>query len=309
MIIIVIILSVIISFALSYFILRKESLKRCEILKTQESYLISEIQKLNEEKDLIIKSNYDLRVTEQNKTAQRIKELTEELAQEVAEKRIAATQQMYAAYLSYSETIDNSYLEIEKEFDKSILELELDKQKAEKELLGIKSKLSAGIEACLREQEKKDNAKFYMINIAEDDLSDIDKLDKMKYFIKNKDIIAKLIWNTYIQKPTNDLCNRVIGTSTKTGIYKITNTTNGKVYIGQSVDITTRLKTHIKAGLGIDASSTSRLYNEMQKYGVWNFTFELLEECKKDELNEKEKFWISMYRSNEFGLNSTKGNK
>ena len=47
----------------------------------------------------------------------------------------------------------------------------------------------------------------------------------------------------------------------------------------------------------------------MQNTGVWNFTFELLEECPRDKLNEKERFWIEMYQSNKVGMNLTKGNK
>ena len=47
----------------------------------------------------------------------------------------------------------------------------------------------------------------------------------------------------------------------------------------------------------------------MQKEGVWNFSFELLEECSRNLLNEKERFWIEMYQSDKFGLNTTKGNK
>jgi hypothetical protein len=45
----------------------------------------------------------------------------------------------------------------------------------------------------------------------------------------------------------------------------------------------------------------------MQTYGVWNFTFEVLEECSKEELNEKEKKWIELYQSNTVGYNGTKG--
>ena len=47
----------------------------------------------------------------------------------------------------------------------------------------------------------------------------------------------------------------------------------------------------------------------MQLTGVWNFTFEVLEECSRDKLNEKERFWIDMYQSNKVGMNLTKGNK
>ena len=46
----------------------------------------------------------------------------------------------------------------------------------------------------------------------------------------------------------------------------------------------------------------------MQKYGLYNFTFEVLEECKSNELDEKEKIYIYLYDSYNFGLNGTKGN-
>jgi len=47
----------------------------------------------------------------------------------------------------------------------------------------------------------------------------------------------------------------------------------------------------------------------MQKDKIWNFTFELLEACPKELLNEKERFWINMYQSNIYGLNTMKGIK
>ena len=80
-------------------------------------------------------------------------------------------------------------------------------------------------------------------------------------------------------------------------------------YIGQSVNIQDRFKQHVKCGLGIDASATNKLYKAMQQDGVWNFSFELMEECSRTELNEKEKFWIQMYQSDIYGYNSTSGNK
>lgn len=72
------------------------------------------------------------------------------------------------------------------------------------------------------------------------------------------------------------MCNRVLG-KTVCGIYKITNLIDGKIYVGQSVNIPERFKQHVKCGLGIDASATNLLYNAMQETGVWNYMFELLE--------------------------------
>lgn len=35
--------------------------------------------------------------------------------------------------------------------------------------------------------------------------------------------------------------------------------------------------------------------------GVENFSFELIEECSRDELNEKEQFWQEYFKAKEFG--------
>lgn len=127
--------------------------------------------------------------------------------------------------------------------------------------------------------------------------------------MRNPEVLNKLIWKTYFERPTSDLINRIIGVNKIiTGIYKITNNLNSKVYIGQSVDISTRLKAHIKAGLGID-SSNNKLYTEMKDIGVENFSFEIIEECERAQLNERERFWIEYYQSTDFGYNIQKGNK
>lgn len=45
----------------------------------------------------------------------------------------------------------------------------------------------------------------------------------------------------------------------------------------------------------------------MQEYGLQNFTFEILLECNRDELNEKEKYFISLYQADTYGYNSNIG--
>ncbi len=46
----------------------------------------------------------------------------------------------------------------------------------------------------------------------------------------------------------------------------------------------------------------------MKKYGVENFTFEILEQVDKTKLNEREIYWIDFCKTKDFGLNSTRGN-
>lgn len=73
------------------------------------------------------------------------------------------------------------------------------------------------------------------------------------------------------------------------GIYKITNNTNGKSYIGQSIDIKTRWRNHKTA---VDDCA---IHSAIRKYGVQNFSFEIIEECTSNELNKREIYWMEYY--------------
>ena len=85
------------------------------------------------------------------------------------------------------------------------------------------------------------------------------------------------------------------------GIYKVTNKINGKVYIGQSVDIGRRWRQHMTAKDDI------YFHKAIQKYGVENFEWEVIEQCKKKDLDEREIYWIEYYDSFNKGYNRTKG--
>ena len=80
------------------------------------------------------------------------------------------------------------------------------------------------------------------------------------------------------------------------GIYKITNQLNGHCYIGQSRDIITRWKNHkIASHNENDKGYNYPLYQAIRKYGIDNFSFEIIEECDVNELNNKEHYWIKYY--------------
>ena len=79
------------------------------------------------------------------------------------------------------------------------------------------------------------------------------------------------------------------------GIYKIENLVNGKVYIGQSVDIYKRWTEH--KDCITSKKGYKPLYRAFRKYGVDNFNFEIIEKCSKEELNEKEIYYIEQYRA------------
>lgn len=92
------------------------------------------------------------------------------------------------------------------------------------------------------------------------------------------------------------------------GIYKIENLINHKCYIGQSIDVHRRWTDHKRLyKVETDAGYNYPIYRAFRKYGIENFSFELLEECLASELNEKEKMYIRKYDSFFNGYNQSFG--
>lgn len=93
------------------------------------------------------------------------------------------------------------------------------------------------------------------------------------------------------------------------GIYKITNKINNKCYIGKSSNIEERWKYHIE-NRNSSREYDKPLYKAFRKYGIENFSFEIIEELVNYEnSNEREKYWIEYYNcfGGDKGYNATKG--
>lgn len=232
---------------------------------------------------------------------------------------------------SYCDALDDSYTNKEQEYDKSIEALnemiiqqtkeasvalenlkadylrQLDETKAE--LNKIYATYHAAREAMLREEEVKNTRSFYSLEIDKKFAHDITILNSIKDSLSDNRPLLMAMWSAYYLKPSNDLAARVLGSGTKTGIYKITNPDLGLSYIGQARDIKERWRDHQKAGLGIDTPSNNKLYAAMERYGIEAFTFELLEECPIVQLNEKEAYYIDLYDTYNYGFNSNTGVK
>lgn len=181
-------------------------------------------------------------------------------------------------------------------------------EKTRKELDSIKHTRDAAIEAARLDKKIQENLSDYCLVLSQSDIEDIHRLEEVKKLLHNKRVLSMLIWQTYISKPFKTLIAKILNSSFPViGIYKITNTITGESYIGQSVNISDRFCEHAKCGLGIDTPAGNKLYKSMQEYGIQNFSWQVIEKCKREELNEKEKFFINLYNAVEFGLNSSKG--
>ena len=197
----------------------------------------------------------------------------------------------------------NEQINIQKEEAQQSLNLILE------ELEDYRKKREVINEAILREKELKEKEAFYKINISENDIEDIEVLKTIEYKLKNREALNKLIFDVYISKPMKEMIKRVLCGGTPSGIYKITYIPTGEAYIGRSTDVSNRFKEHILSCFSIGHIAHSSLHTKMARDGIWNFTFELLEEVDKDKLNEREKYWIDFYDTKTYGLNEKRGNQ
>jgi group I intron endonuclease len=92
------------------------------------------------------------------------------------------------------------------------------------------------------------------------------------------------------------------------GIYKISNLSNGKVYIGQGKNIHKRWIEH-KWELNNHKHHNSYFQRSWDKYGKDNFSIEVIEKCQLEDLNDRETYWIRFHKSNirEYGYNANDG--
>lgn len=171
----------------------------------------------------------------------------------------------------------------------------------ENDLNNYQSKVDATVEASKRELEKQQDVNFYKLNLTELDIQEIKKLREILPYFRNAEPINKVIYKVYYEKPYTDLIGRVIGQKAITGIYKITNLNNGMCYIGQAVNIADRWKQHIKRGVGAEAPTQNKLYPVMYALGPESFTFEVVEECDRPQLSEREQYWQGVYHAKDFG--------
>lgn len=280
--------------------------------------IYEETERLKAEYELYKTTNETI-LSENNKLTTQIEEGKKHLS--TIQNAIDNQQEMSSnAFKNYCDILEKKYKEVEEEHDMEIealntaysnLQLKLLREADEvrSDLDKIKATRAAAIEAARREKDIENNLTFYCLDISDADKIDIAKLEALKPSLNKPRVLSMLIWQTWFQKPLKALSANVVGATDATGIYKITNIKTKECYIGQAIHIKDRFIEHAKCGLGIDTPAGNKLYKAIQEFGLWNFSFEVLEECPREQLNEKEKYYIDLYSSYDYGYNSTRGNK
>ena len=280
--------------------------------------IYEETERLKAEYELYKTTNETI-LSENNKLTTQIEEGKKHLS--TIQNAIDNQQEMSSnAFKNYCDILEKKYKEVEEEHDMEIealntaysnLQLKLLREADEvrSDLDKIKATRAAAIEAARREKDIENNLTFYCLDISDADKIDIAKLEALKPSLNKPRVLSMLIWQTWFQKPLKALSANIVGATDATGIYKITNIKTKECYIGQAIHIKDRWVEHVKCGLGIDTPAGNKLYKAIQEFGLWNFSFEVLEVCPQNQLNEKEKYYIDLYSSYDYGYNSTRGNK
>lgn len=159
----------------------------------------------------------------------------------------------------------------------------------------------------LMERERKEKERFFVIDISENDKADLKLIASFEEQFHNKEVLNRAVFDTFIKKPMNEMIKRVLEGRSPSGIYMITNILTNEIYIGRAVSVDKRWQEHCKSCFNIGTIAHSTLHTRMAKEGIWNFSFQLLEEVPKDKLSEREKYWINFYQTKEYGMNERAG--
>lgn len=322
-------IAIVFSFGVFHYNKKKDYLKEIERLKEDKEFFILENKTLENIKEKSERELWQLQekikplYAEEEKIKIRIEEKTSQLEKTIqlyssttedAKRNMDQALQLIAertqekiksAEMDYRDLYGSMGVAYEEAQDRLIAETAVIRSELDK----ISSTRTAAIKAALKEKKIEEDPSFYSLSIEQNDLDDIKLLERIKDKLHQPRVLCMLIWSTYYQKPMSQLCSNILGGDTISGIYKITNLETKECYIGQAVDVAKRWKDHAKCGLGIDTPATNKLYKAMKEYGLYNFSWELIERCSKENLNEKEKAFIEIYSSKDYGYNSTAGNK
>lgn len=271
-------------------------------VKLQEYYdLVNQITSATLEKNSILSENEKLK----KEKSEQIQNYYQETLQNIQEKLSNHLEIISKQYQDAEDEYKNTYLQTMQDYNAQHLNAMQKKQKELENINNIIADMKAISDAAIanniRQEQIKQQENFYKLQLSEKDIEEIAEIKKIATKLRNPELLNKVLWKIYYEKPYTDLIGRVLGSNIHTGIYKITNLENKMCYVGQSVNIAERWKQHIKRGIGAETPTKNKLYPAMQSIGVENFSFELIEDCDKTLLNSREDYWQEYFKAKEFG--------
>lgn len=267
-------------------------------LEAETKRLIEENNRLSSQRDSTLEQinilNNSISAMEQQ--AQEAADLFYQSKMEIAQENLARSLAIEAQ--NYQDNIAS----FEMQYQETVAEFMESYKALEGNVALMRSTNDAAVAAAKRAEEMKDQQDYYRIQLSAADLHEIELLREVEPYLRDKEPLNKVIWKYYYEKPTTDMIGRVVGSGVHTGIYKLTEIATGKCYVGQAANIADRWKQHIKRGVGAEAPTRNKLYPAMIAAGPENFTFEVVEECARALLDEREDYWQDYFKAKEFGF-------
>lgn len=297
---------------------RKQNQKLEELENNKRNYLEVQLQGIikqcdqaeHERQQLILKR--DATARERMIETERLEELKNHSRQILSTEKKRLESEINAIRTVKMQQLNNEFaarLELlEEQFAEKQTKINTELAECENTLQQFKNIQAAVNEAVRRRKEIEENEIFYSIDVSETDQEDIAILQSMDARLHNRDVIPKLIWELFIRRPAQEMIKRVTGGRDVGGIYKISYKNTGEAYIGKTTNFSTRWQNHIKTAIGLEGAARSTLHNRMAKDGLWNYTFEILEEVDKDHLSAREAYYIDLYGA-KTQLNMKEGSK
>lgn len=172
------------------------------------------------------------------------------------------------------------------------------------ELDDFRSKRAVINEQIRREQELETEIDSHRILLSVADKEDINFLLTIEHKINNKQVLYKLIWTEYLQRPFNQMLNNIFGSNIpKNVIYCIETIDKNKKYIGKTAsEVSKRWTDHVKTSLNIGTVAKTKIHTAM--FNHWDeFIFSVIEIVDKEKLTDREKYYISFFESDKYGFN------
>ena len=244
-----------------------------------------------------------------NQTLYKIRE--EELNNLIENKKKAELEKLDKEVEEWAESAQEA-AEFCAETNQEIYKAKLDEKKKELDELtstinDYKARRDVINQEILRARAIEEQQDFYRVQLDDTSKEDIQVLNDIRQKLNKTDLLNKLIYENYIARPTKEMVKRVLEGKNPSGIYKVTNIKTNEIYIGKSTKISDRFQNHVKSACGLEGVAESQFQRALKKYGVDSFTWELLEEVPKENLNEAEKRWIEFYGTKDYGYNQRLG--
>ena len=151
--------------------------------------------------------------------------------------------------------------------------------------------------AILKMRTETSNQGGNKLELEEYEKLEIEALEKVIPMLRNPLALNKAIYEIYFRQRMKRM-RELLQVDGKTGVYRIwaTDAATGTMhcYVGQAVDIGDRWNTHLKRLVGAEEGTKVAFYRDAKPY-LLELRWEVLQECKKEELNNAEHYWIEYY--------------